>query len=75
MMAWRCSGSTNAELVDNLVRGSLLQTPRVIEAFKRVDRRFYVQDKYEAYQDSPSYIGCVCQPSPETELGRGGIPC
>ncbi|BGO91346.1 hypothetical protein NBRC10512_007086 [Rhodotorula toruloides] len=56
-MAWRCSGSTNAELVDNLVRGSLLQTPRVIEAFKRVDRRFYVQDKYEAYRDSPSYIG------------------
>ncbi|GEM07499.1 hypothetical protein Rt10032_c03g1516 [Rhodotorula toruloides] len=56
-MAWRSSGSTNAELVDNLVRGSLLQSPRVIEAFKRVDRRFYVQDKYEAYQDSPSYIG------------------
>lgn len=59
MMAWRCSGSTNAELVDNLVRGGLLQTPRVIDAFKRVDRRFYVQDKYEAYRDSPSYIGCV----------------
>ncbi|GAA5970852.1 hypothetical protein JCM11641_004481 [Rhodosporidiobolus odoratus] len=56
-MAWRCSGSTNSGLVDNLAKAGILSTPRVIEAFKQVDRKYYVQDAYAAYQDSPSYIG------------------
>ncbi|GAA5875561.1 hypothetical protein JCM8547_007582 [Rhodosporidiobolus lusitaniae] len=56
-MAWRCSGASQAELISNLARADLLSTPRVIEAFKQVDRAYYVQDKSAAYQDSPSYIG------------------
>ncbi|GAA6027475.1 hypothetical protein JCM8097_007881 [Rhodosporidiobolus ruineniae] len=56
-MAWRCSGRSNQELVDNLANAGILKTPRAIEAFSRVDRKYYVRYKHEAYQDSPSYIG------------------
>ncbi|GAA6061232.1 hypothetical protein JCM10212_002691 [Sporobolomyces blumeae] len=56
-MAWTCTGTSNAELVDNLVRNGLLTTPRVIEAFKAVDRRHYVRDGHYAYVDSPSSLG------------------
>ncbi|GAA5956399.1 hypothetical protein JCM8115_001708 [Rhodotorula mucilaginosa] len=56
-MAWRCSGSTNEALVTNLTRASILKTPRVIDAFRRVDRAYYVVDASEAYRDAPSYLG------------------
>ena len=29
IMAWRCSGSTNTELVDNMARKGLINSPRV----------------------------------------------
>lgn len=35
---------------------------RVVEAFKRVDRKYYVVDKGDAYLDSPSYIGSAFLP-------------
>ncbi|GAA5885536.1 hypothetical protein JCM6882_007457 [Rhodosporidiobolus microsporus] len=56
-MAWRCSGDSNTALVDNLARAGILSTPRVVEAFKQVDRKHYVRAEWEAYQDSPSPIG------------------
>ncbi|KAG0667204.1 hypothetical protein C6P46_002616 [Rhodotorula mucilaginosa] len=61
-MAWRCSGSTNEALVTNLTRASILKTPRVIDAFRRVDRAYYVVDASEAYRDAPSYLGHVLSP-------------
>ncbi|GAA5911448.1 uncharacterized protein JCM6883_005760 [Sporobolomyces salmoneus] len=54
-MAWACSGSTNAELVSNLTKNGLLKTPRVIQAFNQVDRKYYVSTA--PYQDSPQRIG------------------
>ncbi|GAA5981862.1 hypothetical protein JCM10908_004642 [Rhodotorula pacifica] len=56
-MAWRCSGKTNEALVNNLHHASILSSPRVIDAFRRVDRAYYVVDTSEAYKDSPSYLG------------------
>ncbi|GAA5850200.1 hypothetical protein JCM9279_003563 [Rhodotorula babjevae] len=55
-MAWQCTGANNAELVDNLARAHILSTPRVIEAFKKVDRRHYVPHLSDAYVDSPAYL-------------------
>ncbi|GAA5939400.1 hypothetical protein JCM3775_001699 [Rhodotorula graminis] len=55
-MAWQCTGANNTELVDNLARAGLLSTPRVIDAFKQVDRRYYVPHLSDAYVDSPAYL-------------------
>ncbi|GAA5935652.1 hypothetical protein JCM10213_003650 [Rhodosporidiobolus nylandii] len=56
-MAWQCSSTTNSGLVNSLLQAGLLSTPRVVEAFKQVDRKYYVRDAREAYMDSPSGIG------------------
>ncbi|POY71898.1 putative Protein-L-isoaspartate(D-aspartate) O-methyltransferase [Rhodotorula taiwanensis] len=56
-MAWRCSGRTNEALISNLTHASILKTPRVIEAFRRVDRAYYVVDPSDAYKDAPAYLG------------------
>ncbi|GAA6058125.1 hypothetical protein JCM3770_005953 [Rhodotorula araucariae] len=55
-MAWSCTGRSNLELVNNLANAGLLSTPRVIDAFKRIDRKFYVAVPFESYVDSPSYL-------------------
>lgn len=52
-MAWRCTGNTNAELIRNMQRASLIESDTVAEAFKKVDRKNYVLDKRDAYIDSP----------------------
>ncbi|CAN0536341.1 unnamed protein product, partial [Ectocarpus sp. 12 AP-2014] len=50
--AWRCSGSTNAELVKNLVDSSLVRSARVVKAMETTDRGFYTpQDAYEDRQE------------------------
>ncbi|KAJ6443493.1 metal homeostatis protein bsd2 [Purpureocillium lavendulum] len=54
-MAWRCSGGTNAALVDNLWRHGLIADPTVKEAFLRVDRAHYSPTL--PYDDSPQAIG------------------
>ncbi|KAJ1968240.1 hypothetical protein H4R35_006484 [Dimargaris xerosporica] len=54
-MAWRCTGTTNDELVSNLKASGIVQTPRVEQAMRAVDRRFYCPD--EPYNDSPGFIG------------------
>ncbi len=54
-MAWRCSGTTQLELVQNLVEAGILSKQKVIEALKMVDRKnFCPQDPYV---DSPQNIG------------------
>jgi hypothetical protein len=35
-MAWRCGGTTNTELVENLFRNRIVQTTRVKEAMLKV---------------------------------------
>ncbi|KAF3066344.1 Protein-L-isoaspartate(D-aspartate) O-methyltransferase [Daldinia childiae] len=54
-MAWRSSGATNAELVENLWRNKLITQPLVKSAFLKVDRAHYAPSM--AYEDSPQPIG------------------
>ncbi|KAH8917740.1 protein-L-isoaspartate O-methyltransferase [Atractiella rhizophila] len=56
-MAWRCSGRSNAELIQNLHKAGLIKTERVTAAFKVVDRVNYTPDASLAYEDSPQSIG------------------
>ncbi|KAF4556308.1 Protein-L-isoaspartate(D-aspartate) O-methyltransferase-like protein [Elsinoe fawcettii] len=54
-MAWRCSGSTNSELVQNLYDNGLITSERVKNAMLKVDRAHYAPAG--AYEDSPQGIG------------------
>ncbi|PNY24606.1 Uncharacterized protein TCAP_05469 [Tolypocladium capitatum] len=54
-MAWRCSGSSNAALIDNMWRHGLITDPAVKAAFERVDRAHYAP--VSPYDDSPQPIG------------------
>lgn len=56
-MAWMCSGKTNVELISNLRTQGLINSSRVADAMKQVDRANYCPDKRSAYQDSPQPIG------------------
>ena len=56
-MAWRCSGRTNSELIQNLFSQGLIQAPRVRDAMIAVDRRDYCPSSpHAAYEDSPQPI-------------------
>lgn len=55
MAAWRCSGRTNAELIQNLYKGQLITTSRVRDAMSSVDRANYAP--HSPYEDSPQGIG------------------
>lgn len=50
---------TNETLVEALVQKEVLQTPQVIDAFRTIDRRYFVPANYaeEAYLDRPLPIG------------------
>ncbi|KAI0090410.1 Pcmt1-prov protein [Irpex rosettiformis] len=56
-MAWRCTGATNAELVNNLFKHGIFHSERIAMAMNKADRANYVLDKAFAYEDSPQYIG------------------
>ncbi|KAG9243855.1 protein-L-isoaspartate O-methyltransferase [Calycina marina] len=56
-MAWRCSGNTNEELLDNLFNNGLIKSPTVKDAMSRVDRAHYCPSPQYAYEDSPQSIG------------------
>ncbi len=58
-MAWRCSGSSNKELVDKLWQAGLLTSLRLREAMESVDRANYLAPSMaaSAYTDSPQSIG------------------
>ncbi|KAH6677804.1 protein-L-isoaspartate O-methyltransferase [Plectosphaerella plurivora] len=54
-MAWRSSGATNRELIENLWRNSLITDQRVKDAFLTVDRAHYAPRA--PYADNPQSIG------------------
>ncbi|KAI1101139.1 protein-L-isoaspartate O-methyltransferase [Jackrogersella minutella] len=53
-MAWRSSGTSNTELVENLWRNKLITQPLVKSAFLKVDRAHYAPSF--PYEDSPQPI-------------------
>ncbi|KAF6808934.1 hypothetical protein CSOJ01_07204 [Colletotrichum sojae] len=54
-MAWRSSGASNKDLVENMWRHGLIKDQRVKEAFLKVDRAHYAP--VAPYEDSPQSIG------------------
>lgn len=57
-MAWRSSGASNDELVNNLRNNGVIEHADVAAAMKAVDRGFYVvRGSGNPYQDSPQCIG------------------
>ncbi|KAK1495259.1 protein-L-isoaspartate O-methyltransferase [Colletotrichum tamarilloi] len=54
-MAWRSSGATNKDLVENMWRHGLIKDQRVKDAFLKVDRAHYAPAA--PYEDSPQSIG------------------
>lgn len=56
-MAWRSSGTTNKELIENLFKNGLIKNPTVKAAMSNVDRAHYCPDPSYAYEDSPQSIG------------------
>ncbi|KAH7018129.1 uncharacterized protein B0I36DRAFT_335354 [Microdochium trichocladiopsis] len=56
-MAWRSSGATNTDLIENLWRNGMLKSPVAKAAFLRVDRAQYCPSAATAYQDRPQGIG------------------
>lgn len=52
-MAWRSSGATHRELIENLYRNGLIKDQRVKEAMLKVDRGDFTSDKSDAYEDRP----------------------
>ncbi|KAL7580248.1 hypothetical protein ACA910_012985 [Epithemia clementina (nom. ined.)] len=60
-MAWRSSGTNNDEMVDNLKRFGVIHSPAVEEAFRGVDRRFFVPKNLQslAHTDQPLKEGNI----------------
>ncbi|KAJ7777941.1 Pcmt1-prov protein [Mycena maculata] len=62
-MAWRCTGKTNRELIENIMKAKILsstessQLERISRAMQAVDRAHFVPEKSAAYTDSPQSIG------------------
>lgn len=52
-MAWRSSGATHRELIENLFRNGLIKDQRVKEAMLSVDRADFTDQKSDAYEDRP----------------------
>ena len=55
-MSWRCSGSSNVELVDNLVKNGIVKSTKIADVMKSVDRDNYTKAG-SSYQDAPQSIG------------------
>jgi len=59
---------SNTELIDSMIVGGALRTPRIIKAFETVDRRHFIPPSFEEYMyiDAPLPIGndqTISQPS------------
>ncbi|PHH90051.1 hypothetical protein CDD83_4623 [Cordyceps sp. RAO-2017] len=54
-MAWRCSGATNAALVENMWRHGLIADAAIKQALLGIDRAHYAPAS--PYEDSPQPIG------------------
>ncbi|KAF8591324.1 protein-L-isoaspartate O-methyltransferase [Ramaria rubella] len=76
-MAWRCSGKSNDELIDNMKKNKLLISARVTAAMKQVDRANYVLDEEDAYHDSPqtiSYGATISAPHMHAHAAENLLP-
>ncbi|KAL9647162.1 hypothetical protein ABK040_004878 [Willaertia magna] len=58
-MAWRCSGKSNANLVENLMHGGLITSSVVKQTMLTVDRAWFVPSNlmHQAYKDQPLPLG------------------
>ncbi|KAM7202995.1 Protein of unknown function (DUF2370) domain containing protein [Naviculisporaceae sp. PSN 640] len=56
-MAWRSSGATNRDLIENLWTNKMISSPQVKSAFLSVDRAHYAPNTSHPYDDSPKSIG------------------
>ncbi|KAJ2324879.1 hypothetical protein IWW51_003061 [Coemansia sp. RSA 2702] len=54
-MSWMCSGSTNNELVSNMLNARIISNERVVSAMRSVDRAHF--SHHNPYEDAPQYIG------------------
>jgi protein-L-isoaspartate(D-aspartate) O-methyltransferase len=54
-MAWRSSGLTNRQLIENLQANGIIKSLKVAEAMKAIDRAKYCRNN--PYMDSPQGIG------------------
>lgn len=52
-MAWRSSGSSNKELIENLYRNGLITNQRIKEAMLKTDRSDFTDRQSDAYDDRP----------------------
>lgn len=60
-MAWRSSGSSNIELVENLSANGLIKSSAIRNGFQNVDRKYFVPKELKsfAYADEPLKAGNV----------------
>lgn len=56
-MAWQCSGTSHASLINNLRLAGIIKSDRVFKAMMAVDRGGYVPRGADPYEDSPQLIG------------------
>ena len=59
---------TNEELINEMISKGVLQTPRIIDAFKVIDRKYFIPQEFAdlTYIDRPLPIGknqTISQPS------------
>ncbi len=59
---------SNRELIDSMIASGVLKTPRIIDAFKKIDRKYFVPEEFSEhiYIDRPLPIGknqTISQPS------------
>lgn len=52
-MAWRSSGASHIELIENLYKNGLIKDQRIKQAMLEVDRADFTQQKNDAYEDRP----------------------
>jgi protein-L-isoaspartate O-methyltransferase len=52
-MAWRSSGGSHRELIENLFKNGLIKDQRIKEAMLSVDRADFTNQKSDAYDDRP----------------------
>lgn len=72
VMAWRCTGKTNVELINNMSNHNIISTEIAAAAMGKVDRANFVIRTSEAYEDSPQCAFLFRAPiiSPLTLLPR-----
>ena len=56
-MAWRCSGSTMSQLIQNMVSKGIISDSRVEQVMSSIDRKKFVVNPDIAYIDAPQGIG------------------